>query len=158
MQVSRIAISPANTSTSSTDLRLDRRRHPQCGFNRQLRVGSDSLSTHISGLRWLIELVGEGRVTRTVAGHDKSNKSNGSASERGYRFQFALTKLILQCLRPFRSVTAKKMSGDIITLDNFAQAGRDGGMDMVIEIQSTSRKSALQTASRLKKVMKGIGQ
>jgi hypothetical protein len=79
-----------------------------------------------------------------------------SPSKRGYQFQFSLTRRILDRLGRFRSVTAKTMSGDVITSENLEKIGRDGGLDLVIEIESVSRKSALQTASKVKKVLKTI--
>ena len=88
-------------------------------------------------------------------GHNSRLQDNISPIERGYRFQRVLTLRILERLRRFRSVTAKKMDGSLITPQTFA-LGRDGGMDMVLEIQGKNKKSALQTASRVKKALKSI--
>jgi hypothetical protein len=94
-------------------------------------------------------------VTDVGVGHNSSPRDNISPAERGYRFQRVLTLRILERLRRFRSVTAKKMDGNLMTPETFA-LGRDGGMDMVLEIEGKSKKSALQTASRVKKALKSI--
>jgi hypothetical protein len=100
-------------------------------------------------------------MARAGVGHNsKSNrvKVNTTPSDRGYKFQFSLTKIILSKLARFRSVTAKKMNGDIITKDNFDQMGRDGGLDMIIEIEGKNKSSARQTAKRVKETLKSVGQ
>jgi hypothetical protein len=104
---------------------------------------------------------GERMMASVGVGHNsRSNRPKDvvSASKRGYKFQFSLTKLILQKLSRFRTVTAKKMNGDVVTRENFDQMGRDGGLDMVIEIEAKNRPAGLRTANSVKKALKSVGQ
>ena len=80
-----------------------------------------------------------------------------SPQARGYRFQFSLTKRIMERLRGFRTVTFKDIHGNVLTPDNFARVGRDGGSDLVLEIKGASRAAAMQTAGKVKKKLKALG-
>jgi hypothetical protein len=100
-------------------------------------------------------------MARASIGHNSGSnrvKDVVSPPRKGYRFQFSLTRMILEKLNRFRTVTTRNMSGDLVTRDNLERMGRDGGLDLIIEIEATSRKSGLQTANRVKKVLKSVGQ
>jgi hypothetical protein len=100
-------------------------------------------------------------MAKAGVGHNsRSNRVKDviSPPERGYKFQFSLTKVILEKLHRFRSVTTRNMNGDLVTRDNFEKIGRDGGLDLIIEIEAKNRTAGLQTANRVKKVLKSVGQ
>jgi hypothetical protein len=50
------------------------------------------------------------------------------------------------------------MNGDLVTRDNYEKIGRDGGLDLIIEIEAKNRAAGMQTANRVKKVLKSVGQ
>jgi hypothetical protein len=100
-------------------------------------------------------------MARASVGHNSgSNRVNDVVSPRrkGYRFQFSLTRMILEKLSRFRTVTTRNMNGDLVTRDNLERTGADGGLDLIIEIEATSRSSGLQTANRVKNALKSVGQ
>ena len=81
-----------------------------------------------------------------------------TAQARGYRFQFALTKRIMEKLSGFKSIAFKDMNGNLVTKENYARPGRDGGTDLVIEITTKGRAAGMQTAGKVKKKLKDLGR
>ncbi len=81
-----------------------------------------------------------------------------SAAARGYRFQFSLTKRIFEKLSGYKSITFRNMNRDIVTKHNYERVGRDGGIDLVIEIEAKNRTAGLQVAGKVKKALKSLGR
>jgi hypothetical protein len=100
-------------------------------------------------------------MARVGVGHNsRSNRVKDviSPRNRGYKFQFSLTKVILEKLHRFRTVTTRSMNGDLVTRDDYEKIGRNGGLDLIIEIEAKNRAAGMQTANRVKKVLKSVGQ
>ncbi len=97
-----------------------------------------------------------GAMARARPGHNWVKDT--SAADRGYRFQFSLTKRIFEKLRGFKTITFKNMNGDVVTKQNHERMGRDGGIDLVIEIEAANRAAGLQVAGKVKKKLKSLGR
>ena len=76
-----------------------------------------------------------------------------SLPERGYEFQFRSTKAILDKLAGFSTVTLRDMAGNTITLDNYRRRGRDGGLDLVIEVDAKTPAAAKAVATRVRSII-----
>lgn len=99
-------------------------------------------------------------MARVRVGHNSGSnqpKDVISPAKRGYNFQFDLTRRIIEKLSGYRTVTFRSMKRDIVTRDNLERVGRDGGIDLIIEIEAKNKKAALQVAGRVKKVLKSLG-
>jgi len=93
-------------------------------------------------------------MVKVRVGHNSNFRAfEKSTPAKGYEFQFALARKILERLRRFSSVTTKDGNGNVLSLDNFAKRGRDGGIDLVIEIETQTDRACKQIAGKVKKIL-----
>jgi hypothetical protein len=57
-------------------------------------------------------------------------------SSMGYQFQWELAEKILLEFGDWPSVTFTDGRGELVTLENFRRKGKDGGIDLVIEVDA----------------------
>lgn len=78
---------------------------------------------------------------------------NVSLSEKGYQFQFDLVRKIIERFSGYSTVTLFDMSGTVITQNNFEKRGRDGGLDLLIRIETKTVLASKQIAGKVWKAL-----
>lgn len=96
-------------------------------------------------------------MTKVRIGHNSGlafvEDDSLSLSERGFEFQFYFTEKIIRRLSGFSTVTLKDMKGNIVNLENFRQRGKDGGLDLVIQIEASTEAAAKSVATKVRRII-----
>jgi hypothetical protein len=79
-----------------------------------------------------------------------------SPSERGYQFQFQLVERLFDRLTGFSTITMYDMNRNIITRDTLRKRGRDGGLDVLIRIETKTPLASRQVAGKVWKILEGL--
>ena len=59
----------------------------------------------------------------------------------------------MEMLSGFSAVTVRTTQGDLITKENLERMGPDGGMDLIIEIETKSEANCRQIAGKVRRVI-----
>lgn len=95
------------------------------------------------------------RVGHNEDGHFEETEEI-TPSERGYQFQFRLTRKLLERLSGFSTVKCYDMDGNLINLQNIERRGADGGLDLLIIIRAANRRATRQVTGKVWKVIEEL--